>query len=153
MPRTPPKVPCAAHVPALDPNGERPENCYCSRFRMALAHACHVMDAGCGWLRRLAVAAKSTRLPNACVAGLLSNHAERRQRLSSSALTTRVDKIHSRRPQADGRSAAATQRFHGGQDRLKRSLINSGTQPEAVLGPGAVASCSTTTRRSTSPFR
>jgi hypothetical protein len=40
------------------------------RFRMALAHACHVMDAGCGWLRRLAVAPKSTRLPNARVAGL-----------------------------------------------------------------------------------
>ena len=41
----------------------------------------------------------------------------------------------------------------GGQDRLKRSLMNSGSHPEAVLGPGAVASCSTTTRRSTSPFR
>ncbi len=40
-----------------------------------------------------------------------------------------------------------------GQDRLKRSLINSGSHPEAVLGPGAVARCSTTTRRSTSPFR
>ena len=58
---------------------------------------------------------------------------------------------HSRRP-PDRRSAAATQPFQG-QDRLKRSLMNSGTQPEAVLGPGAVASCSTTTRRSTSPFR
>jgi len=41
----------------------------------------------------------------------------------------------------------------GGQDRLKRSLMNSGSHPEAVLGPGAVASCSTTARRSTSPFR
>jgi len=41
----------------------------------------------------------------------------------------------------------------GGQDRLKRSLMNSGSHPEAVLGPGAVARCSTTTRRSTSPFR
>src|SRR5215471_10259193 len=43
----------------------------------------------------------------------------------------------------------------GGQDRLKRSLrslMNSGSHP-AVLGPGAVARCSTTTRRSTSPFR
>src|SRR6516225_542267 len=40
-----------------------------------------------------------------------------------------------------------------GQDRLKRSLMNSGSHPEAVLGPGAVARCSTTTRRSTSPFR
>src|SRR5262249_48643832 len=43
--------------------------------------------------------------------------------------------------------------FLGGHDRLKRSLMNSGSQPEAVLGPGAVARCSTTTRRSTSPFR
>src|SRR5262249_20244613 len=41
----------------------------------------------------------------------------------------------------------------GGQDRLKRSLMNSGSHPEAVLGPGAIARCSTTTRRSTSPFR
>src|SRR5262245_56756187 len=41
----------------------------------------------------------------------------------------------------------------GGQDRLKRSLMNSGSHPEAVLGPGAIARYSTTTRRSTSPFR
>src|SRR5262249_11969946 len=27
----------------------------------------------------------------------------------------------------------------GGQDRLKRSLMNSGSHPEAVLGPGAIA--------------
>jgi hypothetical protein len=30
MPTTPPKVPRAPHMPALSPNGERPENCYCS---------------------------------------------------------------------------------------------------------------------------
>ena len=48
---------------------------------------------------------------------------------------------------------AATQRSGGGQDRLKRSLMNSGSHPEAVLGPGAIARYSTTTRRSTSPFR
>jgi hypothetical protein len=41
----------------------------------------------------------------------------------------------------------------GAQDRLKRSLMNSGSHPDAVLGPGAIARCSTTTRRSTSPFR
>jgi hypothetical protein len=46
-----------------------------------------------------------------------------------------------------------TQRFRRGQDRLKRSLMNSGSHPEAVLGPGGVTRYSTTTRRSTSPFR
>src|SRR5215471_5542184 len=51
------------------------------------------------------------------------------------------------------KEGAATQRSGGGQDRLKRSLMNSGSHPEAVLGSGAVARCSTTTRRSTSPFR
>jgi hypothetical protein len=47
-------------------------------------------------------------------------------------------RIRSRRSQPDRRSAAATQRFRGSQDRLKRSLMNSGSHPEAVLGPGAV---------------
>jgi|SRR6476659_3836489 hypothetical protein len=41
------------------------------RSRTALAHACHVMDAGCAWLRRLAVARKSSRLPSARVAGFI----------------------------------------------------------------------------------
>jgi integrase len=43
--------------------------------------------------------------------------------------------------------------LEGGQDRLKRSLMNSGIHPEAVLALGVVARCSTTTRRSTSPLR
>jgi hypothetical protein len=30
MPTTPPKTPGAPRVPALNPNEERPENCYCS---------------------------------------------------------------------------------------------------------------------------
>jgi hypothetical protein len=30
MPTTPPKAPVAPRVPALNPNEERPENCYCS---------------------------------------------------------------------------------------------------------------------------
>src|SRR5215813_3439091 len=51
------------------------------------------------------------------------------------------------------KDGAATQRFRRGQDRLKRSLMNSGSHPEAVLGPGGVTRYSTTTRRSTSPFR
>jgi hypothetical protein len=52
------------------------------RSRTALTHACHVMDAGCGWLRRLAVARKSTRLPKAAFRPL-SDQAGRWQRLSS----------------------------------------------------------------------
>jgi hypothetical protein len=43
--------------------------------------------------------------------------------------------------------------LEGGQDRLKRPLMNSGIHPEAVLALGVVARCSTTTRRSTSPLR
>src|ERR1700724_1695164 len=41
------------------------------------------------------------------------------------------------------------------QDRRnpKRSLIASGIHPEAVLGSGTVARCSTTTRRWTSPLK
>jgi hypothetical protein len=32
MPTTPSKAPRAPRVPALNPNEERPENCYCSAF-------------------------------------------------------------------------------------------------------------------------
>ena len=58
-------------------------------------------------------------------------------------------------PADDAEGERETQRSVSGeiQDRLKRSLMNSGSHPEAVLGPGAVVRCSTTTRRSTSPFR
>src|SRR5262249_30487261 len=35
-----------------------------------VAHACHAIGAGCGWLRRLANAPRSTRLPNARLGGL-----------------------------------------------------------------------------------
>jgi hypothetical protein len=37
-------------VPALNPNEERPENCYCSTLLAAVDHAFHVMGAGCGRL-------------------------------------------------------------------------------------------------------
>ena len=40
------------------------------RSLAAVAHACHAMCAGCGWLRRLADATRSLRLPNARPAGL-----------------------------------------------------------------------------------
>ena len=53
--------------------------------------------------------------------------------------------------EGQSRNAAFVQRRD--QDRLKRSLMNSGSHPEAVSDPGAVARYSTTTRRSTSPFR
>ena len=53
--------------------------------------------------------------------------------------------------EGQSRNAAFVQRRD--QDRLKRSLMNSGSHPEAVSDPGAVARCSTTARRSTSPFR
>ena len=53
--------------------------------------------------------------------------------------------------EGQSRNAAFVQRRD--QDRLKRSLMNSGSHPEAVSAPGAVARCSTTTRRLTSPFR
>ena len=72
MPTTLSKAPRAARVPALNPNEERPENCYCSSLpngsgpcvpcygrRLRLAEA------------RLAVARKSSRLPNARVAGFI----------------------------------------------------------------------------------
>jgi hypothetical protein len=51
------------------------------------------------------------------------------------------------------RLAESNFRYPQGQDRLKRSLMNSGSHPEAVLESGSVARCSTTTRRSTSPFK
>src|SRR5262249_5999874 len=62
-PTTLSKTPRAPRAPALNPNEERPENCYCCLA--AVAHR-----AGCGWLRRLADAPRSTRLPNARLGGL-----------------------------------------------------------------------------------
>src|SRR5262245_59532831 len=54
------------------------------RSRAAVAHACHAMCVGCGWLRRLADAPRSTRLPKARPAGLCqTKRPMRRRRLSS----------------------------------------------------------------------
>jgi hypothetical protein len=41
----------------------------------------------------------------------------------------------------------------GAQERPNRFLMASGSHPEAVSGLGAFARCSTTTRRSISPFK
>jgi len=54
MPTTLSKTPRAPRAPALSPNEERPENCIARRCLAAVAHACHAIGAGCGWLRCLA---------------------------------------------------------------------------------------------------
>src|SRR5260370_20043281 len=89
----------------------------------------------------------------------------RAARITALRRPRQVDEVLVAAPRADGAEltsrhlnpmtamARAGRERHSAQDRPKRALMVSGSHPEAVLGLGVVARCSTTTRRLISPLR